>query len=548
MMIRRTLAVFILALLLPVRLVFSQEIIPHSVGLFLTPKGQEYLSNNVEEIFFLNGLSIDSAYFPTATIETEEQTLEDMFENQHELRELIEKIKENVSRFFIGADIDKHKFKVDIHEIEFFADWSEISMNIIKQDFNEGDTDAPDLSFQVYVEARKVQLNVAKIDINDLNHPFLGEYGIDHAELILDEHTSHPLYVSLAVHVYNRNGSVFLEVDIPQSNISEVLFRSNFRSPLRLPVIEIRINDHVVRLNQSEVEKLFREKQNEIFTMAQEEIQNWLDNEAKDLLNTKISEVITGGALVDVNQMDPPGAPEGANVPKFEWGLSLSKMGTQGDLVHLGLDGFVRDPLKKTSPNLPRHLVAQRPPSLERDHANGYDLMMSLNQGFMNKIIQLSGQRGYFNEVELDNGDKMPMTKTPELILNGGRRPSLNLEIEYRVTGAQAMFVKNPIRISFNLLIDFEVDRATGLTKLVGRGVDLDTINLPDRYIRMFAGRVRSAVRKTISDMQSDLNGMVIVDEFPIPDSLFGIPLRVRNAKIDRSGHMIIYINFNDTE
>lgn len=527
------------------RLGHAQEIIPHSVGIYLSPKGQEFIGSNIEELFFRNGITIDSAYFPTVSMETEEQSLEDMFENQDDLRELVEKIKDNISRYFIGLDLDKHKFKIDAHEIEFFAEWSELQLSFLNTNFPEFD-DQPSLSFHLYVEASRVQLNVAKVDFIDVNHPFLGEYGIDHAELSLDEEYGEPLYLGVTAHIFNRGGQLEIQLEAPQSNISEVKFRSNFRPPLRMPVIEIRINDHVVQVNQPEVEALFREKQEDIFRVAQEEAQNWLDKEAQELISAKINEVLQNNELIDVNQMDSPGAPEGSNPPKFEWGLTLAKLGFHGDLVHLGLDGFVRDPVAKTTPILARHLISRTEPNLANESGNGHDMFMSLNQGFVNKIIQLSAERGYFRQVDLDNGDVIPMTKTPELILNGRGRPSLGIEIEYRVTGAQALFVRNPIRLSFNLLIDFEVDSRTGRTQLVGKGVDIDSLHLDDRYIRMFAGRVRSAARDTLRDMQKDLDGMVIVDEFPIPDSLFGLSLSAKRARMDQSGHMIIYINFDE--
>lgn len=72
----------------------------------------------------------------------------------------------------------------------------------------------------------------------------------------------------------------------------------------------------------------------------------------------------------------------------------------------------------------------------------------------------------------------------------------------------------------------------------------MNSVNLPDRYIRMFASKVRSAVTEKIEEMQGNLNGMVIVDEFPIPSTLFGIDLNVTNASIDRAGHMLIHIDF----
>lgn len=542
--LQRLISIFTLVLgLMTGPLLRAQEVIPHAVGLYLTDHGQSYISENIEEIFFRNGLSIESAYFPEIVVETEEQTLEEMLGNQDDLRELVQMIKEHARRFFTGLDLDKHRFQVDLNEIEFYADWSDVRINFVQPIFSELEEATPALSFSVYVEASRVQLNVKKIDFQDLNHPFLGQYGLDYAELILDENVSQPLYVELMGHVFKReDGRIEIKVEAPQTNLSQVQFQSNFRSPIRMPVIEVRINDHVVRINQPEVEALFREKQADIFSMAQEELQNWLNEDGVKMLNDLLAEKLQGD-LIEVNQMDPPGAPEGQLVPKFEWGLSLGDINFVGDMVHVGLDGFVRDPMAKTTERLASRLVSRELPSLRGHEKSNHDMLMTLNQGFINKIIQLSADRQYFSKVDLDNGESIPITKNPELILNGSSRPHLALEIEYEVTGLQALFVKNPIRISFNMIVDFAIG-ANGKTQLVGRGVDMNSVNLPDRYIRMFASKVRSAVTEKIEEMQGNLNGMVIVDEFPIPSTLFGIDLNVTNASIDRAGHMLIHIDF----
>lgn len=521
----------------------AQERIPHAVGLYITGQGQDYIENNVEEIFFRNGITIDNAYFSNVSVETEEQTLEEMLVNQHELREIIETVKENVSRFFIGFDLDKHKFQIQLHEIEFFANWSNVRLSFVKPQFDEFVENPPTMTLKILVQASKVELNIRKADVRDLNHPYLGEYGLDHASLLLDEAFSEPLFVEMTVDVFKNNGAVEFNVQGFDSNISDVKFQSNFRPPLRIPVIEVRINDHVVRINQAEIENLFREKQQEIFRVAQEEAQNYLNTEAKDLINSLIAEKVTNG-LIEVNQMDPPGAPEGAITPKFEWGLNLSDVDMEGDLVHVGLEGFVRDPLIKTTPNLASKLVAKQAPSLAQEYLNGHDMIMSLNQGFINKIIQLSRERGYFAKVDLEDGESIKMTKMPELILNGNASPHLAVELEYNVTGFSAVFVKNPIRISFNLNVDLAVNPATQKAELVSQGVDINSVVLPERYIRMFASKVRAETKKTIEEMQKDLTGMVLVDEFPIPASLFGIELQVSKTRADRSGHMLIFIDF----
>jgi len=58
-----------------------------------------------------------------------------------------------------------------------------------------------------------------------------------------------------------------------------------------------------------------------------------------------------------------------------------------------------------------------------------------------------------------------------------------------------------------------------------------------------WSGVVMPQVRKRFKAAQNDVRGMVLADEFPIPDSMAGIPFNVVDTEVDPNGHLMINID-----
>lgn len=537
--------IFILSLLALNPLAQAQgenRFIPHSIGVYITPQGQDFFSRDLEELFYSNGISISQAYFEKFQYETDEEYLEEMIPNQHELANVIRSVRDGIARYLVGLEIGKHKFQIDFEELDVAINWSELGVEILEpQVYNtELDPNVPTLTMNLSLEIDRFQLSVGKVRARDANHPIFGEVGLDNVMISMLQNGP-PLSFDLPVHFHSsEKRGFYVEVGTPHMNLQELAFGMEYRPPMLLPSVELNVNEHTVTVNQDEVELLFNEQKEQIFRTAQRELQTWADENAAEWMNKLAMEKIDEG-LIEANTMQPPGAPNNY-VRKFQWGLRVAGIDMAKEHLHIGLDGFVNDPTLSTDFDLPDRLQAKSLPELDPAKAQGRDLALSLNQGFVNKVIQLSSLRGYFSKVDLDNGESIRLTKTPVLKLDQPR-PALQIEVEYEVSGLQALFVKNPIRISFDLVVDFVAD-AKGQISLVGKGVNLDTVYLDSKYIRLFASKVRSAARDKIKEMQSDLEGFVIMDGLPLPDALFGIPMVKRDADIDKNGHLLIYLDF----
>lgn len=519
------------------------ENIKHSVGLYISQNGLGYFKDNLKDIVENNGFSIDQFSYSGTQINMEEQTLEDMVSDP-EAKETLLTIKNQLNRFFSGLDFDKHKFQADIEGIEFSANWEKLSLEFYKPQLTE-EEDPYDVLVYAWIETTDIKVSVDKVHARDLNNSFLGDIGVDGLQ-IEQVDSSDKLRIGLPLKFgKDETGKFKLVVSRPVSNINDVKFDADFTSPLVLPEIKILINGHEVSLNLDEIEKLVVEKEPMILEKIQSSLQEFLEEKMPQMITDKAEAVLDDG-LFEVTQMNPPGAPEGKFVPKFLWKLGLEELNFVGDNLHVGLGANVTDPSSGVIP-FPAKYTSLEYPSLDTASVEDYDITVALNQGLINRMVQLSALRGYFEKMDLDNGESIGIAGMPVVNFKGkgeGKPATLSLEIIYKVTGWQKAFVKNPIHINFDMNLEFPIDPKTGRIKMIASGIDLDSVFLDSKYIRFFKSKVRSSVRDQIKEMQSDINGMEVADEIPVPSDLGGILLEKKQVEINEKGYLMIYNNY----
>jgi len=518
--------------------------IPHAIGVYITHRGQDKIFNGLPALMNSNGLSVSQAYFHKQHVEMEEKSLEDMLPPSGALRDAALQIKQTLQRFLMGLDFNKHKFAVDLEGIDVNIDWQDIHIELDRLSKMAGK-----LQLKLVLETKGLDLNVAKIRAQDLNNDFLGQVGVDKFSLYLDQE-SKPLRIEVPLSLINKPGHNGPELVIGslKSNIDEIALGANFEGGIILPEIEIRINGRVISANYSELENMLKQNEEKIVQAIKGSMNGWMNDDAAVMMNEMIGEKTSEGLFKEVNVMDPAGAPLDQIVAPFQWGIKLKKYNFVKDSLHLTLDGYFKDSVKGAT-SFSTDLQATREP-LEHRVSENHDFVLSINQGFINRIVQLSYNRGYFNSFETDDGESYIISKIPEFKLKNAdaSTPSrMSVELEYTVTGVGASLVNNPIRINFDMFLDFPVE--DGKIKIIATDIDMDSVHVDKKYIKRFlglmswSGVVMPQVRKRFKAAQNDVRGMVLADEFPIPDSMAGIPFNVVDTEVDPNGHLMINID-----
>lgn len=508
----------------------------NAIGLAITPKGQAYFKENLPALLESNNIEIGNIYFPGTEIVGEDTKTEDLVDDP-ELKDIIMKAKDLLNRFFEGLEIDSHRLKLGVEDILFKAQWEEVALDLLPPTTSELKSNYTAI-FNLRFAAKNIQVNVSKIRGSDLNNPWLGELGIDQFELSTKEE-SRPLEIELNLGFYQESRGKFrIDVLTPNTNLDELILGYGFSSPLLLPKVEVQINGRKLRLRNEEIEKLLLEEQENILGRVKSLLQEKMETELPETLGTIINETLDKG-FKEVNQMSPPGSPS-ENEPKFVWALGLQEVKYQQGNLLLDFDARFDDTIRGTGQALSKSHMASAPANLIDSRSGASDFIFSLNQGVLNRVIQLSSERGYFNEIALESGESIKLVKTPYLNMKGTKGIKMGLEIEYQVTGFAAVFVKNPIHINFDLNLAFPISE-DGKVKMVVDSIDLESAKVEDKYIRLFGSKVRAAVKEKLAEVNGDMKGYMLTDDIPIPDNLGGITLKKIATQIDKNGHLKIY-------
>ncbi len=532
--------VLFITILTPLTWAASTFPITNAIGVAITPKGQEYFRTNLPELIRANSYEIGDIYFPGTEVVGDEVATEDLVDDP-ELKEVIFKAKEVLNRFFEGLDLDRHQLSLNVEDIYFQANWEEIGLQILAPSESELKNNYQAI-FVLTMRSSNINVEVTKIRGRDLQNEWLGELGIDNFNLFTETQSA-PLQIQLALG-FNQvsRGNFKIDVLTPKSNLDELLLGYTFDSPLVLPQVEVQINEKKLRLRNEEIENLLKDEQDNILGRVKSVLQEKIETEIPVQASSIINEALESG-LKEVNQMNPPGAPD-ENVSKFVWALNLGQVNYQDGYLLLDLDARFDDPTLAKNIPLESRFTTLSSSDLMKGTYPSADFVFSLNEGVLNRVIQLSTLRGYFNQIDMDSGESIKLAKMPYLNLKTGKSGKMSLEIEYEVTGFSAVFVKNPIRIEFDLNLAFPVDN-TGKVSMQVESIDVDSAYVSDKYIRLFKNKVRSAVKDKLKEVNGDLKGYELTDDIPIPDDLGGLKLRKIGTEVDK-GHLLIYSEYNN--
>jgi hypothetical protein len=517
------------------------DFIPYSVGVMVSPSGYNGISRNLENLLYLNGISPNSFYLEKVEAKTEEGPLESLVENQPELYDLVKTWREYLQRVLIGIRLDKHQFALEAQNLEANVEWDEFNVNFLPASRVLGEK-APGVILNLTAQATSLLLGVDKVRGKDLINPYLGEAGFNDIKINMDPATG-PLEITAQLHITKDQGGFNAKVLPLQWNWQDLTLEATYDRPLVFPEVKILINGHAIDVNVAELDNIFREKLPALLAKASEVIEKYVTGDGVQSISRSINEKV-GQGLNETNIMEPPGAPN-KKVKPFIWGLHLDTLGMKGDNISINLSGFARDGVKAENLRLKDIKSARKPFTPNVKRLDKHDAAISLNQGLINQIIKLSAKRGYFNSIKTGSGAPIKLTKRPMFDLTG-KKPKVSVEVEYKVEGFRAAFVKNPIRINLDLLLDFPVKN--GKASIVAKGVDMSSVFLHDKYIRLFAGKVRDGVKSEIKKLQPGLVGYALAESLPLPDTLLGIGLKIKHIDIDKNGHLVVYHDFDWSE
>lgn len=532
---------------------------PHMIGVYIAPEGIKKIQMNLEPIVEYNGFSLSNFYHPEIVEGTGVKKIEELISDEKILRSM-KRVRYQFRKFFNGFYIkNRHNLQYEIKGIDFSAHWKKFEFDVEEVPY-EGNK----VKFNIKAVADRFKLSIDSASIEDLEHDFLETISAKKIEVGLDS-SSIPLEMSLnsSIKLKDNGGLDFEDVEI-STNLEEIMLKAGWQSPLKLPKIKIVINGRAAYLNNAQLERSLKKEIPKLLSSMQASATEYIQNKAafdtSRLLNEKLgkgfAEIINVSAI---NAPDPQ--PNDINYetkhPNYLMGLKLSELNFQSNLFHLGIDGFIVDPKVEGLSSVDLGRLKRSNVDHERFRPDdqdvlydGQEMAISIHRGFINDMLNKSFKRGYFNSIPVgDDGTSLSLVTSPYIFEKknpntGVYELRLKVHTRYTVSGASSMFVRNPIQISFDVILDIETDDNNNMS-LVIRGIDANSMNLPERFIRAFTGTVRNSARDLLREQDAEVRGFVLSDNLPIPNEVFGIPLEYNFYTIDKKGNLILYINMD---
>lgn len=521
----------------------SNRPLANGIYVNLSPKGQKTLSGDFKSILSQSGISLDEIVLPEYVYESPKALSVEDFPPQ--FHEPIQKLRKIFEEWLLGFEWSDPRPHLEAGPLRI----AHRSLNI---DFRVLPSQSLDeLNVQLSVQLERMKLTVDRVRLKDLNNDFLGEMGMDDYTFTSAE-DSVPLKFQVLVRAKVVRGALVWQLDSLRSNLSAIKLEARFKRPLILPEVELRIGSRTHKLNTQTLEEKLIAIHPTIIERAKVFASAYIEKDLVEKIQQMPRDPIDLSSLAEANTFAPPGAP--ATLPQgqfFNWKLVPDAIYSSGSNLRFGFAVSLWDPVNRNAPAIdPNAMASGLPASIPQDANVDLDLM--LNQGFMNRVVQLSFARRYFERHELEPGEIIRFKTPPRLTVPrgiGARDMELSLDFEAPLAGLKKFFVGDAVHIKIPVRARFESGPKGFQLKMVRLEVERMWIN-PDTVNRLFLGMVKNGVEKKFNKLNEvwSKNPSVLIEALPVPDSALGLDLKVKDIRTDPSGYVHFLVDFEKSK
>ena len=526
--------------------------IDNGVDLYLAPNLVDTLYQDLGSVLGKFNINTNSYSLNNYENETGEKPLEEIITNQ-ELLSSLKSLRSRFRHFFSGIRIrNNHNFEMKMSGMEINADWSELGLRLVGHQGN------PNKLTAIFVlEARNISLGIESLMIQDFEHSFIGEIGGEKFYVQLNEQMSNPLRVIIPIIInygpkgQNRN----IEVKGIESNAGRISLDAGWKAPLKLPKIKVTVNNRSSYMRATEVEKTLKKELPNILLGLQQELEDYLYEGAPEMIQTKVSELISKDikesfTMPIILMPDYAARAKGSeNYPnEAVLGIKLNQIGMRNHHLRVQFDAFMQDG-KKTKTQF---ISPKRKGTAEIKekflNGRGYDALASINIGIINRYLQISCKRGYLKNLELGS-EVIELPSCPYVKANE-RTNELRLVANVTQSIDAWFFQPSYYAVSDPIVVRFEVGIKVFTTSNGKLGLKLtriypNTAFIAPQYINFGSDSAHKSARQELSALNEEYEGMIIMEELPIPTEYKGVSLKFQKTKVGGNGNLIFYLESN---
>lgn len=556
----------------------EKHIIPKAIQVQITKRGGKIFDQKLGSLLYNLGISFDEAYFDPFKWESKVAYDFEKLNIPASQKEILLSVRNVLRNWFHfpfkdvkpALQIGKSGYQATLNRFAIVGDEALLR--------KLGKTDGAVLVLEL--EVKELNMATESIKLYDLNNPFLGEVGLNGAQMKVAGGAV-PLKIRLPFYTrINSDGVPEFEAVGIEQNFDKVDMELKYQK-LLTPKIQLTINGVTRDMDKSELEQQLVDLIPKGLVEVRKYLSDFASKDLPRLLNTKAREQLVK-AVEETKPLDPPGATT-PNPVALQWGLQLKSV-RQNEGLFITLDTFVEDPLNPLS-KLVAGSNAFAPAEMTTLPKDQFDIGLGIDRGMINRMLQLSFERKLFEKIPLDgqgnkkssciqknvstqelsdtSGKFLRLLSQPTIVAADWRtlpKPNwgetfakihLNVQVpQGTVSGIQEWVLSDKFYVQFDIIVKLKNIDKSGLVIQLW-DVDANSIQLDEKFLtflgRMFKGKVIKSMKEEFASMaeQWRCESTAIPGAIPIPE-IFGIKFKVKHLVMESQGQLVLYLEYKE--
>ncbi len=530
--------------------------IPGAIRLSISPTGQKFFEKHLGQIIANLGFNLSEGYFNEQTIVAKNSINLDQLEKKFpEPIKVVKQVRTLLTEWLVGFTLKDHRPAFQIGASEYAAEISRMAVitdQALMTQLNRRDGAV----LVIELEVKKITAQIDVLKAWDAQNLQLGELGLKNVSLALGNSQQSPLYIRLPVYVaLNQQDELRFEVLSFEQNLDRMAVDIKYEG-LIIPQLLVEMNGHKYPLNNTHLEKYVQDQVPALLIKAREYIKDFAKNDLPAKLN-QMAETKLKGQIEEVQRLSAAGKPDGDQSSDYLWGLKLKKLKLQNNL-YIGFNAYIEDPSSRQNIGLNPSLGSRGAPDIDREQTP-HDLVMSIDRGVLNRVLQLSFIRGYFKD--LVQGDtKLKLLAVPSLDYAptpaGEKVGPLETFIKIHIktaTEPDSMALAKTIVLDFDIIAKLVPSQPSQEMAIVLHSIDLKSVQMDKKYMSFigsfFPGKVMDGIKDKLKTSSATWKTQreVLDGKMDLPPPILGQKLDLQKLSFDPRGHLVMYLNFRPT-
>jgi hypothetical protein len=390
-----------------------KEVIDQSLAVAITPRGQNFFTLHLDQILADNGYALDQGEIENwkyqATQPIQLQSLPVSFGDTQTTLGNLRQIIEDTLR---GFTLNDPQPIVNVNGIQYAAQFSHFGLRVDPR-ATASLTRANSVVVDLEIEIPNMSISAESIIANDPKNPGIAYYTDPaHPEKIKNwgmnnfsasvapsaDSNGKPVNfrfkVPMEVSIDSRIGISVRALNI-STNLPLTAIDWTFAHPLVYPQFDIESGGQVVgQISFDDLEKQINATKTKLAQSLAVYLKTYLTENGAQMINQALTENHFTSVVEDVNEMTPLGAPVNTQPTSLLFGMIPEALKLNQGVLTFQSKAYAEDPSVAQAIPLSSPVSGSPEPDLSSYNTGSYDIALSVNEAFLNRLLQLSFERG----------------------------------------------------------------------------------------------------------------------------------------------------------